>query len=78
MSSKTINAWDWDVRVRERNIRHGILKENDVEKMLTALPDVGEQLETLSVSQPAMLRVAPQPAPPPPPPAGEWEGSNNG
>ena len=67
MSSK-INSWDWDVRVRERNIRNGTLKESDVEKMLGALTDVTEQMDNVSLTQPALLRGA----------GAEWDGSNNG
>jgi hypothetical protein len=31
--------WDLDVRVRERNLRKGVLDEKDVEKHLKELPD---------------------------------------
>jgi hypothetical protein len=41
-NTKTINPWDWDVRVRERNLRKGILDEKDVEKHLSQLPDVAK------------------------------------
>jgi hypothetical protein len=53
-SQKTINSWEWDVRVRERNLRKGMLEEKDVEKHLTQLPDVGEQAETVNYPQPAL------------------------
>ena len=57
MSTKaSINTWDWDVRVRERNVRHGIITDKDVEKMLHALPDASDQVESLGLNQPAMLR----------------------
>ena len=48
------NAWEWDVRVRERNLRKGTLEEKDVEKHLAALPDVAEQAEPLPYPQPAI------------------------
>jgi hypothetical protein len=53
-NTKTINPWDWDVRVRERNFRKGILDEKDVEKYLGQLPDVGDQAESLPLAQPAL------------------------
>jgi hypothetical protein len=51
---KTINPWDWDVRVRERNLRKGILDDKDVEKHLTQLPDVGDQADSVTLPQPAL------------------------
>jgi hypothetical protein len=53
-STKTINPWEWDVRVRERNLRKGILDEKDVEKHLGQLPDVADQAEPIGVAQPAL------------------------
>lgn len=53
-STKTINAWEWDVRVRERNLRKGILDEKEVEKHLGALPDAADQAEPLGIAQPAL------------------------
>jgi hypothetical protein len=54
MSTKTINSWDWDLRVRDRNLRNGTLTEKDVEKHLSALPDVADNAETVSLAQPAL------------------------
>jgi hypothetical protein len=51
---KTINAWDWDVRVRERNVRRGIIDDKEIEKHLSQLVDVGEQVESLTYPQPAL------------------------
>jgi hypothetical protein len=53
-TEKKINSWEWDVRVRERNFRKGILDEKDVEKHLGALHDVSEQAESLTFPQPAL------------------------
>jgi hypothetical protein len=53
-STKTINAWEWDVRVRERNLRKGVLDEKDVEKHLAQLPDMADQAESLAMPQPAL------------------------
>jgi hypothetical protein len=53
-TTKTINPWEWDVRVRERNIRKGIFEEKDVEKHLAQLPDVADQAEAITLAQPAL------------------------
>ncbi len=53
-TTKTINSWEWDVRVRERNLRKGTLDEKDVEKHIAALPDVAEQAEPITFPQPAL------------------------
>jgi hypothetical protein len=53
-NQKTINSWEWDVRVRERNLRRGVLDEKDVERQLSQLPDVAEQAETVNYPQPAL------------------------
>jgi hypothetical protein len=52
--AKTINSWDWDVRVRERNLKKGMLDEKDVDKYLQALTDVAEQGEGIAAPQPAL------------------------
>ena len=51
---KVTQNWDWDVRVRERNLRRGIIEEKEVEKHLGALPDVAEQAESIVHPQPAL------------------------
>ena len=53
-SNKTINSWEWDVRVRERNVRKGILEDKDIEKHLSQLGDVGDQAEPIAIPQPAL------------------------
>ncbi|MGA7122396.1 MAG: hypothetical protein WBY94_19995 [Polyangiaceae bacterium] len=53
-TTKTINPWEWDVRVRERNIRKGIFDEKDVEKHIAQLPDVADQAESIGLAQPAL------------------------
>jgi hypothetical protein len=53
-TTKTINPWEWDVRVRERNIRKGIFEEKDVEKHLAQLPDVSDQADSIDLEQPAL------------------------
>ena len=54
MSNKTINSWDWDIRVRDRNLKSGTLTEKDVEKQKGQLPDLSEQADTVTLAQPAL------------------------
>ena len=56
-TTKAIHPWEWDVRVRERNLRKGMLDEKDVERHLAQLPDVGDQAEPVSIAQPALGKV---------------------
>ena len=51
--------WDLDVRVRERNLRKGILDEKDVEKYLKELPDAAANAESVGTPQPALAGAAP-------------------
>jgi hypothetical protein len=53
-STKTISPWEWDVRVRERNLRKGVFDEKEVEKHLSQLPDVADQAESIPIAQPAL------------------------
>lgn len=53
-NEKKINSWEWDVRVRERNVRKGVFDEKEIEKHLSQLPDVGEQGESITFPQPAL------------------------
>jgi hypothetical protein len=57
MSQKS--PWDLDVRVRERNLRKGVLDEKDVEKYLKELPDVAANADNVSVAQPAVGGTGP-------------------
>jgi len=54
MSNSKINSWDWDIRVRERNLRNGILTEKDLEKQRHGLPDLSEAADSVSITQPAV------------------------
>jgi hypothetical protein len=54
MSNKTIQSWDWDIRVRERNLRAGVLTEKDCDKHAAQLPDQAEHCEPVSITQPAL------------------------
>jgi hypothetical protein len=57
-SQKT--PWDLDVRVRERNLRKGVLDEKDVEKYLKELPDSAANAENVATPQPAVGGSAPE------------------
>ncbi len=45
--------WDFDVRVRERNLKTGRLKKEEVQKYYEGLVDVDANLDVLEVKQPA-------------------------
>jgi hypothetical protein len=53
-TTKTINPWEWDVRVRERNVRKGVFDDKEIEKHLASLPDVADQAEAIGIAQPAL------------------------
>jgi hypothetical protein len=53
-TTKTINPWEWDVRVRERNVGKGIFDEKDIEKHIAQLPDAADQAESIVIPQPAL------------------------
>ena len=50
----TENPWDWDLRVRDRNVAEGKLGDKELTKYLTALPDLADQVETFATPQPAL------------------------
>ncbi len=52
MSTKTISPWVWDLRVRERNVRQGLVTDKDTEKFLKELPDLAEAYEVSTVPSP--------------------------
>jgi hypothetical protein len=52
ISQKT--PWDLDVRVRERNLRKGVLDEKDVERYLKELHDCAANAENVTTPQPAI------------------------
>ncbi|MEO7113255.1 MAG: hypothetical protein ABI183_22640 [Polyangiaceae bacterium] len=54
MSNSKINSWDWDIRVRERNLSNGILTEKDVEGQRAKLVDLVEQTDPVTEGQPAV------------------------
>ena len=54
MSNKTINSWDWDIRVRERNLKNGTLVDKDIEKHKGQLQDMENVVDTVTLPQPAL------------------------
>ena len=48
------SPWDLDVRVRERNLKKGILDPKEMEKYLKDLPDVAAQAEAVSAKHPGV------------------------
>ena len=54
MAQKTINSWDWDIRVRERNLKSGLLTDKDIEKHKASLADLEGQADAVSLHQPAL------------------------
>ncbi len=53
-NTKVINSWDWDIRVRARNIKAGTLDEKDIEKHKAALVDLNELTDAVTLPQPAL------------------------
>lgn len=51
MSDKTVLL---DTRVRERNLKRGLIDAKEVEKHLGDLPDLAEQVEMVTLPQPAL------------------------
>lgn len=54
MSNSKINSWDWDIRVRERNLKNGTLTEKDVEAERAKLADLADQTDPVTEIQPAI------------------------
>jgi hypothetical protein len=52
--TKVENPWNYDQRIRARNLKSGALGEKDLSKYLTALPDLEGQVESFAVPQPAL------------------------
>jgi hypothetical protein len=54
MTTKTINSWDWDIRVRDRNLKNGTLADKDLEKHKGQLTDFEAHIDVVSLPQPAL------------------------
>jgi hypothetical protein len=46
--------WDLDVRVRDRNLKTGRLKKDEVQKYYEGLADVSARADTVELRQPAL------------------------
>ncbi len=46
--------WDLDIRVRDRNLKKGVLEPREVEKHLKDLPDVVAGADVVTLEQPAL------------------------
>lgn len=73
MTNKLAKNWDFDLRVRARNLKKGVISTADVDKLLGGLADVEGQSEPFTVAQPGQepeeevetaAPVAPAPAAP--------------
>jgi len=54
MTTKTINSWDWDIRVRDRNLKSGTLVDKDIEKHKGQLTDLESTIDVVTLPQPAL------------------------
>ncbi len=54
MTTKTINSWDWDIRVRDRNLKNGTLVDKDIEKHKGQLVDLENVIDVVTLPQPAL------------------------
>lgn len=54
MSNSKINSWDWDIRVRERNLKNGTLTEKDIEHERGKLTDLAAETDPVTEAQPAI------------------------
>ncbi len=63
MSNTKVNPWDWDLRVRERNLKSGVLNDKDIEKHRGQLPDLADQCEPVTIAQPALDHPEPSDEP---------------
>jgi hypothetical protein len=57
--------WDLDIRVRERNLKKGVLEDTEVQSYLKELPDLSAHAELVTLPQPALAGGAAAAAPAP-------------
>lgn len=46
--------WDLDIRVRDRNLKKGVLEDTEVQNYLKELPDLSANAELVTLAQPAL------------------------
>ncbi len=54
MTTRTVNPWELDLRVRERNLASGLIHEKDIEKHKAQLVDLAAETSKFDVQQPAI------------------------
>ena len=54
MSTPSKDPWLLDIRIRQRNVKKGLVDEKEVEKHLASLPDLSAQADTVTLPQPAL------------------------
>ncbi|MBI5531374.1 MAG: hypothetical protein HY898_01575 [Deltaproteobacteria bacterium] len=57
------NLVDYDVRVRDRNVKSGLLRKEDVDRYVAALPDVAPLAQPVDVTQPGTGQAPVEEAP---------------
>jgi hypothetical protein len=50
--------WDLDIRVRDRNLKKGVLEDAEVQNYLKELPDLSANAELVTLPQPAITGSA--------------------
>lgn len=55
--TNTKNLVDYDVRVRDRNLKSGLLRREDVDRHLSALPDLIDHAQLIDTNQPGTLSI---------------------
>jgi hypothetical protein len=50
--TETKSQKDYDVRVRERNLKRGVVKPDEVKRYLDSLPDLTNLAQQVEVTQP--------------------------
>ena len=48
------DLWLLDVRIRQRNVKKGLIDQKDVDKHVAALVDTSTQADTVTLAQPAI------------------------
>jgi hypothetical protein len=66
MTMSDPELFKYDVRVRERMLRKGLIQQGEIDQRLQALPDSEGQLVELELKQPALFRHEPEPPTPAP------------
>jgi hypothetical protein len=54
MSNKSPSNTELDIRVRDRNLKSGLIAQKDVEKHISGLTDMEGQIDSFQTPQPAL------------------------